>query len=550
MLLVMRLGRGRGGIGGLRGVARVLCGALLLLVGTGSALRAQANSLGSGKVSADGFVTKIDSPTEFEMGALHVVMDGKTACSTERLDSNIELKKKTYAAILAHTYLAFQGRLVPSSIRSARCDALSLAVGSRVHLVGEVKGGDGLLFARQMVLYRVKIVQSNPEFKWEGGALLEEKAQVSRTAQGWSGTMWLDGYPMRITPDTTLLTAPTGTQIRYKHFGLSASPRMGAVLAPSPSPKVSAGLWQPNTWATYRGMGKADRDGWLYRVRLWPNQIDQREQEFWAKLTPAIQAPDYQNHAPGTVSFSHAPKGGMLRILPDQDVQNFVSELGTTLIPPYQRDLPETDATKIHFRFYVVQPAGAAFDDEVRRSDGLSRLLRASWDEGVVALPNGLIFVPETMLARIENEAELAAIVSHAITSVLQKHRYITQHSDPYRCNMFCSEDPDYGGYDFALQLNEQSLRIGTRQMYLAGYDLREAPFAWAVAQGMAVHHPVVDSKEPDKEIPWYAAYAFDYISQYYKGVDYSKLKRGEAEYQEFLGVLRKADPAAFEGKK
>ena len=55
-----------------------------------------------------------------------------------------------------------------------------------------------------------------------------------------------------------------------------------------------------------------------------------------------------------------------------------------------------------------------------------------------------------------------------------------------------------------------------------------------------------VPAKHPGKEIPWYAAYAFNYISQYYKDVDYSKLKRGEAEYQQFLQELRKADPEAF----
>lgn len=528
----------------------MLCGALLLLVGTGSALGVQADGVTTGKVSADAFVTKIDSPTEFEMGTLDVVMDGKTECSIQTLDSAIELREKTHAAILAHRYFGLRDHSVPSSTHSVRCDGLSLVVGSRVRLIGDLKRSEGIFFSKQMVLYTVRIVQSNPALKWKSGALLEEKPQVSRTAQGWSGTMWLDGYPMRITSDSTLLTAPTGTQMSYDHFEPFGSPRMGAVLAPSSSPKVSAVLWQANTWATYRGIAQADRDVWLSQVRLWPNQIDKREQEFWTKLTPAIQAPDYQNRAPGTVNFSHTHKDKILRIFPDQDVQNFVSKLGTTLVPQYQKDLPETDATKIHFNFYVVQPVGTAFDDEMRRSDGLSRLLRASWDEGVVALLNGLIFVPETMLARIENEAELAAIFSHAITSVLQKHRYITQHSDPYRCTMFCSEDPDYGGYDFALEMSEQSLRIGIRQMYLAGYDLREAPFAWAVAQGMVVHNPWADSKESDKEIPWYAAYAFDYISRHYSEVDYSKLKRGDAEYAQFLGDLRKADPEAFVGKK
>ncbi len=101
----------------------------------------------------------------------------------------------------------------------------------------------------------------------------------------------------------------------------------------------------------------------------------------------------------------------------------------------------------------------------------------------------------------------------------------------------------------FLTRQNEQALRIGIRQMYLAGYDIREAPFAWAVAQGKPVNNPVINSKDPDKEIPWYAAYAFNYISQYYKDVDYSKLKRGRKEYQQFLQELRKADPEAFAGQ-
>ena len=85
--------------------------------------------------------------------------------------------------------------------------------------------------------------------------------------------------------------------------------------------------------------------------------------------------------------------------------------------------------------------------------------------------------------------------------------------------------------------------------MFLAGYDIREAPFAWAVAQGKAVANPVINSKHPDKEIPWYAAYAFNYISQHYKAVDYSKLKRGRAEYQQFLHELYEADPSLPQAK-
>jgi len=64
------------------------------------------------------------------------------------------------------------------------------------------------------------------------------------------------------------------------------------------------------------------------------------------------------------------------------------------------------------------------------------------------------------------------------------------------------------------------------------------------VAQGKPVQNPIINSKHPEKEIPWYAAYAFNYISQYYQDVDYTKLKRGEREYQQFLQELYKADPS------
>ncbi len=50
--------------------------------------------------------------------------------------------------------------------------------------------------------------------------------------------------------------------------------------------------------------------------------------------------------------------------------------------------------------------------------------------------------------------------------------------------------------------------------------------------------------------MPWYATYGFNYISQLYPDVDYSKLKRGEKEYAQFLDELRRADPEAFAGKK
>ncbi len=166
----------------------------------------------------------------------------------------------------------------------------------------------------------------------------------------------------------------------------------------------------------------------------------------------------------------------------------------------------------------------------------------------ITALPDGQIYISDAALANLSNEAELGSLLSDSITSVLQKHAYIAQNARPDA--VINPDFQDFSRFRMILAMHQQSLRVGIRQMYLAGYDIREAPFAWAVAQGKPVNNPVIDSKHPDKEIPWYAAYAFNYISQYYQNVDYSKLKRGRAEYQQFLKELRKSDPAAFEEKK
>jgi hypothetical protein len=512
--------------------------------------------------TVNGFVTQIGSPTDFALGALHIVIDGKTQCATQILDSDIQLKNQAHAAIhlRPRSYLALQSRPDPKSVQPASCDKLRLTIGSHVQIVGNSKQGNSSLSATQVTLYSVSIRQTFSTWPkqrgWESAALLEEAPQVGETAQGWAGTMWLDGYPMSVTPTTALVTAPSGTQISYRQFGPFlvnfSAPRLDAVLPQSPSPPFSPTLFQPNTWATYQsGMGSEHDVLYLLdlfnplafmpnslgrktapmtgripldQIRLWPNHVDKAENKYWEQLTPTIHAPDYQNHIWGSVQFPHAHAD---KILPDQAVQDYVSNLGISLIPQYQKALPEMDATKIHFRFYVFRPVGTTFNDDF-----------------AVASPTGLILIPERTLTRIDNEAQLASILSYSITSVLQKHTYIEQHARPDFG--FNPDFEDNSRLVFTISMDEQALRIGIREMYLAGYDIREAPYAWAAVDGKHLVNPAMDPKYPNDDVPRDTAYAFNYLSQFYSDVDYGKLKKGEAEYSQFLDELRKADPQAF----
>ncbi|MHB1939169.1 MAG: M48 family metalloprotease, partial [Acidobacteriaceae bacterium] len=236
-------------------------------------------------------------------------------------------------------------------------------------------------------------------------------------------------------------------------------------------------------------------------------------------------------------------------------VQEYVSELGMGLVRQAQAKLPNSSTPKILFRFYVVQSSKALSRKKFSTIDGalpynISDYGRGEYvyrkptyyrlaEDNTIALQNGIILIPDRALARLQNHAQLAALLAYSIASILQDNILET-------ALVVESTSPDAMNYRFgeALRLNQQVLRLGIQLMYQSGYDIREAPFAWTVAQAEPVNNPVINTWHPDRKIPWYAAYAFIYISHHYQNVDYTKLQRGEKEYRQFLKDLYKSDPA------
>jgi hypothetical protein len=508
-----------------------------------------------------GFITRIASPTDFYLSAQHVVIDGKTQCATETLDA--------YIGSNSSPVPFFSMGLESRSRKPTLCANMPLAIGGRVQIAGDAAGPDGSFLATQVTLCNIRIQQGfvpdSMNREGEGGALLEEPPQLSRTETGWAGTMWLNGYPMALTPGTELLTAPSGSKLSYRppgshaHFPLAVASHWDADMPNGPVPPFTASLFQANTWAVYQGGAPLNGQVPLESVRLWSNEVNEDEKNYLAGLTPVVRDSDDAARVPGDVGFQGEGNPKSVEILADENAQKFVTTLGSSLIPEYQRALPELDKTKVPFRFYVVRGERQARVDEMTTVDGIGAWSQKRLDAGAVAFPNGVILVPDYMLAKIGNEAQLAAILSDLITTVLQKQGYIgrDERTDMGPWSDFANFANSGSGnstlYDpsdfFPLLRNEQTLRIGIRQMYLAGYDIREAPTAWAAAAGEPTN-PFIKTKRRPVLIPWYTSYSFDYINRFYSDVDYGKLKLGEKEYAQFLDELRKADPAAFEQQK
>ena len=488
-------------------------------------------------------------------------MDAKTQCATETLNAYIESNSSPVPF--------FSMGLESRSRKSVPCANMPLSVGSRLQIAGDAAGPDGSFLAAQVTLCNIRIQQGfvpdSMSREGKGGALLEESPQVSRTKTGWAGTMWLNGYPMAITPGTELLTAPIGSKLSYRpagshaHFPLAEASQWDAEMPNGPFPPFTVSLFQANTWAVYQGGAPLNGQVPLESVRLWSNEVSEDEKNYLAGLTPVVRDPDYAGRVPGAVGFQGEVNPKSVEILADENVQKFVTSLGSSLIPEYQRALPEQDKTKVPFRFYVVRGERPARVDEMTTVDGIGAWSQKRLDAGAVAFPNGVILVPDYMLAKIGNEAQLAAILSDLITTVLQKQGYIGRGArtdmGPWSdvanfANSGSGNSPLYdpSGF-FSLQRNEQTLRIGIRQMYLAGYDIREAPSAWAAAAGEPTNR-FAKTKRRLVPIPWYTFYSFDYINRFYSEVDYGKLKLGAKEYAQFLDELRKTDPEAFEQLK
>ena len=89
---------------------------------------------------------------------------------------------------------------------------------------------------------------------------------------------------------------------------------------------------------------------------------------------------------------------GRLKLFDVKDVQDYVKELGVKLLPPAS----EVTARSLEFRFYVVE------DPSINAA----------------ALPDGTVLVNTGLLGAVENESQLAFVLSHEIAHVLQAHQW------------------------------------------------------------------------------------------------------------------------------
>lgn len=494
-----------------------------------------------------GFVTDVRSPTDFQMGSLHVVLGSATTCDTDELLNVVSFRTRLRHGFFWQSSFELQESKVEDGPTAHDCETLGLTVGTRVEATGEVDPGSGQLTATRVTLHHQILYQdfgtqldSRP---WSTRALLEETPQVTHTAAGWKGKMWIGGYPTDLNADTELHGAPAGSEVpsrRQNWFNHQVKDNRAKAAAVSP---FSPELLQPNTWADYIAFPEQDSNGIsLTNLRMWPNSVLDLEKRYVSRFGIEVRQDGSAQTSTAVVMNGKTPK--TLKILSDPAIQQFVSETGNAVVPAYQKLLPDADPAKIHFRFYVVSADRETLEDLRKPLDGDRGFRQEVWKFAAIGMPDGTVLVADWALASWKTTAQLAAMLSYAITNVLQKDSYLGYHV-AIQEGLLTSSVEDGSNFSYILGRDEQQLRIASRQMYLAGYDIRELPAAMGAADG---HYSVELFEEGTRqENPlWYAAYLFDYLGKYYKTSDFAGLKTDSAPYAAFLTQLQRADPAAF----
>jgi hypothetical protein len=354
----------------------------------------------------DGYVTRAASPSDFDVNGFHVLLTGTT--SIEQTTGN-----------------------GPTSITA---DNMKLYIGLPVRVDGKLQGKAHAITATTIMLHQ-------PE-----AGTVSSAGVIDGVLPASSAASSADDHLVRVDGYLLLIPAATATTFNAPVDGKSA--------------------FQVNVWVSFEGASRPDGVIVAAKASFSKNVISTGEDKLRSKreYDPTAVAPDAKQGALRKAFVGLDPK----RIPPynNSAMQARVSAIGATLVPKYQRDLPDTDESKINFRFQVID--------------------QKKWPDAV-ALPSGIILVPHQVVERMQNDSQLATVLADNIATVLEKQDLRAQ---PALHAMRVEQLTGFGAgnseelKELLLHEEEESGRVSLFLLHDAGYDILQAPLVWWALAG------------------------------------------------------------------
>ena len=449
-------------------------------------------------VTIRGYVTNVTSPTQFEIEDYRITRDSSFILDFENASPELQFK--------------------PEDIR----------VGVELAIKGTFNDETNELKATS-----IKVDMEQFKKQKQTAILARAPEGVERTNDGWSGTFFVDGQRIRITPATQVVF-----QLTKREKGLakaqSRKPTKGedGILF-----RPLASLTEVTVGAAMTYEGARDiHDGEIVaeRVEFAHNDLEVGEKQMWDSLKMTTRPFLAASLTPGELNIRNV---GKFKVLPDQETQDYVSQLGYRLVPKYQLDLDDGDPAKIPFKFFVVQ-------DKVPNA---------------FALPNGIVVIHSAMFDVVQNEAQFAAVVGHEISHAVQEHTWRQQQhqkvartalaigaafaaaygQNALRDTLQLVQGAIQNGY--ARNLENQADRLGLEYMVAAGYDPREAPRVWKEMTNKLGDAPTDFFWSNHDNNATRRSYLMNELKNNYADLDYSALRTDEKPFKAIADKVRLA---------
>jgi hypothetical protein len=296
---------------------------------------------------------------------------------------------------------------------------------------------------------------------------------------------------------------------------------------------------QPGVYMTYHGTENASGVIVAETVVFVRNEKTKQEKDMWKKLRLK------EKEAKNEKSFGELKVGNeKYKLLPDKEIQDYITRLGERLVPAYQRGLADDDQNKIPFHFAVVYSK--------------------SVNAGCYA--TGTMVIDHELLAQLENEAQLAFVMSHEIAHATQEHTVRElNHNHKRRTGLLIASAFAAGmGYysvsdllkysviamekGYARTEENQADRMGLANMIANGYDPREAPRTWKVMSLLGLDSPKAFWAEHDTNTER-RSFLWLTIHNTYAGLDFSNLKRDSDDFHRIAEIIRTKYPSKLKRK-
>jgi hypothetical protein len=346
-------------------------------------------------------------------------------------------------------------------------DRLELTVASRIagqdasgeHAMMMADLGPGMLIEaegqwldkRRFFAEKVTVDLKDAERQIHGTAYLqEEPGEASQISGGDAAALKADGYWLDLT-----------SQTRREWDAMKVATSSAARTSTGTKAPALAG-YQVRYGGTRRSDGRIAAE----RVELGaPAPVDAYKMPHDLEV---VRGKDPQTGI-DIIEFRHGNKvQGRIKLFPVRSVQEYVTTLGDSLLPPGNRGTTRA----LEFRFFVVEDSSI----------------------NAASLPDGTLLINTALLGAIQNEAQLAFVLSHEIAHVLQVHYWREVHETRGQrvghiiagvvAGAFIG---DLGTFMAGLgiasvvnghqrELENQADRLGLQNVIEHGYDPREAP--------------------------------------------------------------------------